>query len=60
MLLFALPAYACIFVFARQAWVFVAVAVGALIWLEGRDLHQYPHPQGAAQREAAEEALSRS
>jgi hypothetical protein len=35
MLLFALPTYACIFVFARQTWVFVAVAVGALIWLEG-------------------------
>jgi hypothetical protein len=33
-LLFALPAYACIFVFARESWVFVAVAVGALIWLE--------------------------
>lgn len=35
MLLFALPAYACVFVFTRQTWVFVVVAVGALIWLEG-------------------------
>jgi hypothetical protein len=32
---FALPAYACVFVFARQTWVFVVIGIGALVWLQG-------------------------
>jgi hypothetical protein len=34
MLLFAIPAYACIFLFWRQTWVLVVVGAGVLLWLE--------------------------
>jgi hypothetical protein len=34
LMLFTLPVYACIFLFAEQTWVLIVVAAGVLLWLE--------------------------